>query len=401
MTSLASARRYGSGVGNVLLFAIPIGVLVYAVATAATGTLGDFRVFWDAAEDVLAGRSPYPPVDAVVLAGQDQFVYPAPAALLVAPLGLLPLPAAQVVWLVLSVCALGGALHLLGVRDRRCYALAAICPPVTTSVLIGTLTPFLVLGVAVAWHYRERALVVGLAVAALIATKLFLWPLLVWLLATRRFHAAALAAASSATACLVAWAAIGFDGLRDFRELLATLSDLLQGKGYSLTALGLSFGLEPTAARTAATVAGVALLVLVAAFAHRRRDQAAFVIALAAALALSPIVWLHYFALLLVPIAVSRPRLAPPWLVLLGFFALPHQSVADPPWSGLVSVDLGGDDAVGPAVIVGAGILLAAIALALSLRRDEGVEALAERPNDRRSAKRTQREYSALSSTSV
>ena len=45
-------------------------------------------------------------------------------------------------------------------------------------------------------------------------------------------------------------------------------------------------------------------------------------LALAAALAFSPIVWLHYFALLLVAIAVVRPRLAPVW-----FIGLPLQLV--------------------------------------------------------------------------
>ena len=38
------------------------------------------------------------------------------------------------------------------------------------------------------------------------------------------------------------------------------------------------------------------------------RDVAALTLALAAALAASPIVWVHYFLLLLVPLALTRPE---------------------------------------------------------------------------------------------
>lgn len=45
-----------------------------------------------------------------------------------------------------------------------------------------------------------------------------------------------------------------------------------------------------------------------------------FVLAVGAALACSPIVWLHYFAILLVPVAISRPRLSPLWFVPLAMW---------------------------------------------------------------------------------
>ena len=46
---------------------------------------------------------------------------------------------------------------------------------------------------------------------------------------------------------------------------------------------------------------------------------------MAAALALSPIVWLHYFVLLLVPIAVVQPTFAPLWLVPALFWVTPYE----------------------------------------------------------------------------
>jgi hypothetical protein len=45
-------------------------------------------------------------------------------------------------------------------------------------------------------------------------------------------------------------------------------------------------------------------------------------LALAAALAASPIVWMHYFLLLLVPLALARPRLSPLWLVPFAYYPL-------------------------------------------------------------------------------
>jgi hypothetical protein len=67
---------------------------------------------------------------------------------------------------------------------------------------------------------------------------------------------------------------------------------------------------------------GVALVGAVVAL-GRRSDASAFAAALAASLALTPIVWLHYFALLFVPIAIGRPRLSPLWLAPLAFWATP------------------------------------------------------------------------------
>ena len=48
----------------------------------------------------------------------------------------------------------------------------------------------------------------------------------------------------------------------------------------------------------------LALLVAVVVTARRGNEKRAFVLAIAAALACSPILWLHYFALLLVPVAI-------------------------------------------------------------------------------------------------
>ena len=53
------------------------------------------------------------------------------------------------------------------------------------------------------------------------------------------------------------------------------------------------------------------------ALAWRRRSLG---LAIAAALVLSPIVWRHFFTLLLVPLALSRPRFDVAWLIPIGLW---------------------------------------------------------------------------------
>jgi hypothetical protein len=68
---------------------------------------------------------------------------------------------------------------------------------------------------------------------------------------------------------------------------------------------------------TVAHVLTLALGIVVLALAWRRRSPA---LAIAAAFVLSPIVWRHYFVVLLVPLALAYPRLHPAWAIPLGFW---------------------------------------------------------------------------------
>jgi hypothetical protein len=80
---------------------------------------------------------------------------------------------------------------------------------------------------------------------------------------------------------------------------------------------------------------GFAVLALVGcAFELGRRggDAAPLALALAAALLLSPIVWTHYYILLLVPIAIARPRLSALWFVPLAFWIEPNLEYFGDSW---------------------------------------------------------------------
>ena len=94
-------------------------------------------------------------------------------------------------------------------------------------------------------------------------------------------------------------------------------------------------------------------------------DAWTFAAATGAALALTPIAWLHYFVLLYVPIAIVRPRLSWLWAAPLLLWVLSGQSVQPPLWDKQVSANdlaltasVGGWQKIAYAVAVAAGVLL-------------------------------------------
>jgi hypothetical protein len=318
---------------QVALIVPALVLLVVAVRTAyGPRDFYDFHIFWNAGRDVLAGRTPYPHATFAALRHQDQFVYPAPAAVAMAPLALLPLYAAATVFMCLNLLAIPLALWLLGVRDWRCHALTVCSIATLQGVVMGQLSPLLLLAAAAAWRWRDRRWA-AVAVAAAVAVKLFLAPLIVWLWTTGRRGTAALAAGLTVAAMAIGWAAIGLKGLTGYPHLLSVVSGIEQRFGYSAVALGSSVGLPASVARGAA-FAVTAALCAVACFVARRPDgdRRAFSLAVVATLVLSPIVWLSYFVLLAAPLALARPRLSPAWLLIVAPWLFANPNSLAPTW---------------------------------------------------------------------
>ena len=278
------------------------------------GFLFDLHVMWQAGHDVVTGHSPYP------------FVYPAPAAFLMAPFGALPWSVAVVFFTLALIGASGLSLWLLGVRDWRCYSVTLAAMPMASSIMIGTLSPFLALGAAVAWRYRDRRWIVAAAITAVVVTKILLWPLAIWLIATRRIRSAATTIGLGIAVTFGSWALLGFDGLADYPHRLGRVAGLEQDKSYSPFALLRALGLSSGSARLAVLVlTAAALLVIFRVARGTDGDRRSFVIALIVGLLAAPIVWLHYLVVLIVPLALYRPRFGIAWLVPLLYWLLPGQ----------------------------------------------------------------------------
>jgi hypothetical protein len=306
-----SRNRFATSAALAVVAAALLAAVVEKVAAAAEHA-SDFGTFWRAGRAVLHGASPYPALSSLPAHAGPMFapfVYPPAAAFAFAPFAVLPYRVAALLFLAVSVAAVVVALRLLGVRDVRCYATALASSPVFASSVLGTVTPFLFLGVAAAWRYRDRAVVVGVLVACVVAGKLFLWPLGLWLLRTRRLRAAAVAAAVGAATLVVPWAALGFAGARDYPELLRRLTELVGGRSYSPAALG-----------AGRVVPVLVALAVVAAAVLLRDDARLFVAAIGIALLATPILWPHYLVLLFVPLALARPSFSPAWLVPLALW---------------------------------------------------------------------------------
>ena len=246
------------------LIALAVVSIVTFVDGLDPGSIGfDFRgAFLPAADAILDGESPYPPVEGPALASQSAYVYPPLLAYLVVPFTLLPETVASVL-AVLGVAALLAA-TLVVLRRSRLALLRGDAPVgadherLAHGERIGS--PRLRRRARMALSRRRRGRSQrrsGLAVA----TKVILWPLLVWTLATRRLRPTAYALLIGGGVTLVAWAALGFAGLERYPAMLRRLADLEAEESYSLVgALG-ALGIGDGVGRVVAVLVGVALLV--------------------------------------------------------------------------------------------------------------------------------------------
>jgi hypothetical protein len=291
----------------------------------------DFRhAFLPAARAIVHGTAIYPDAhDAVVSAGAA-YVYPAPAAVLVTPFTALPDGIAVWVATVFMIALVPLVLAVLDVRDWRCYGAALLWAPVASSVQTANLSLVLALGLALAWRFRDRAAALPIAFAT--ALKLLTWPLLVWAYATGRKQRAVQALVGTCLLIVVAWAAVGFSGFASYVPLVRRIDELEAGHAYTLYSFGLEIGLPAVLAKTVWLAAGAAALSACLLYGRRGDDRRSFILAVVACLALSPIVWLHYLALLLVPVAIARPRLSGVWLVPICLWVVPADGTGRAPW---------------------------------------------------------------------
>jgi hypothetical protein len=275
--------------------------------------------YWPQAQRFLHGLSTY------VQPYPHALYYPAPGLLALTPFGLLSRSVGTAVFGILMIATVPATLRLLRVRDWRLYGLAMMLQPVVSGWQTVNISLALVLGVAIAWRLRDRAIGVGLVVALLISIKLLFWPLAIWLLATRRTAACAWCAAFTLAVNLAAWAVVGFGEIPRYLRALGSFAVHAERVHYGIVALALQAGIGRPGGYALMLLAGLPALAACAVYGRRAADQRSFVWAIAATLLLSPVVEAHYLALLLVPLALGRPRLAAIWFAPLLLWLNPSQ----------------------------------------------------------------------------
>jgi hypothetical protein len=296
----------------------------------------DFRLqFLPAGLDVLRGASPYAAMNAPVHPA-TAFPYPAATAVLFALFAALPSGASGALYVALCIAAPLAALWVLDVRDFRLYGVVMVLGPVVVGWQTANLTLPLVLGVALMWRYRDRPVVAGAIAGLLISLKPFLWPLGVWLIATRRYGAASWGLAAGVLVNVIAWAIVGFDQIRELIRVSVSVTNTFHRWGYSTAAIAMHLGASRAAATALAVAAAAALAIACVAAGRRGRDRLSMLLACDLMLAASPIVWSHYFALLIVPLAILSPRLSAAWALQLAFWCCPVTEAAT--WQCLIAL---------------------------------------------------------------
>jgi hypothetical protein len=302
----------------------------------------DYRsAYFPAAVRLLHGGSPYAVTHHEIIGGYA-FVYPALAAVAFGPFALISRLAGQLLYTAICIACVPAMLRVLNVRDWRVYGVTLLWAPVYTGWLSANLTLPLTLLTAVVWRYRDRPWIAGLVTVAAISLKPFIWPLGLWLLATRRWRAAGYAIVWGLALNLVAWAVVGFNEVHTYLRLSGKVTDALWRGGYSMLAVAQHLGLGRGAADALllAVTATVGLAVIYVGF-FRRREREAMVLVVLLMLVASPLVWSHYFALLLVPLALTRPRLAAIWAApILIWLCPPRTGVAG--WQEALAWIVGG-----------------------------------------------------------
>lgn len=293
-----------------------LGVVVYVVFVSPVRQV-DLDVFLRAGQAVLHGHDPYSSTHSETIRTNAAFVYPVAVAWWFAPISALG-GAAHVVYAVASLLAIGGACWWARPGQPLIAALVMLSSCAVIGLQDGSVNPWLFLGLIAAWKWRDRAVVVGLVVAALIVCKLFLLPVLGWLLLSRRYRATGVTVVAAGIVLVAGWS-FGPLGFRDYESMLHVLSRIEAPHAAGLSGLLIHWHASLGLATVLAT--GIALLLLGGAgYQLRRRpgpgrEALLFGAAVVAALFASPIVWHHYYLLLAAPLLLVT-RSAWPFVVL-------------------------------------------------------------------------------------
>ena len=278
--------------------------------------------FWRAGWLAWHGRSPYHWTASMGFP-EMSFVYPSVLAVLLAPMSLIP---RDVAGIVAAVAVFGGclaALRIVGVRDVRAYALTAMWSPVVLGWQTANISLLFVPGLAGVWRLRDRPRAVGILLGVMVAIKPTLWPIALWLPATRRWRAASITVATAIVATGASWLVLGLGQLPVWLRLVHVWTDLMDRQAYGLTALVEQLGGGRTVGQAITAIVTGILAVWCVRLARQGRAREAFTVAVSTVVAGSPVADLHYFALLLVPIGLAHRRASWPYVLPLTLWACP------------------------------------------------------------------------------
>lgn len=293
----------------------------------------DLDDFLRAGSAVLHGRNPYPAVGTAEVYSGSAFVYPYLYSWLFAPLAALPVGVGEAVGVGLMAIAVAFTASWVRPRQPAVPALVLMTAFTVTGLQLGSLSPLLLAGLIGLWLLRDRPVLFALLAAPLLAAKVFLLPVLLWPLLTRRFRALGLTSIG-----IIILLGLGFGvgplGAHDYLRLLSSLGAHEAAAGMGLISRLRAVGTGPQLAQGAALVAAIGLVTLAWRRSRQqpeRADALLFGAAVVASLLLTPVLWSHYLALLLAPLLVVPQR-----ITAAAVFAVASWLIARPHHSGVV-----------------------------------------------------------------
>jgi hypothetical protein len=141
---------------------------------------------------------------------------------------------------------------------------------------------------------------------------------------TGRRRAAVYTTIATPLVILSTWAALGMQGFGGYFSRLDDFSERYASHSVSLTSVLMHADVSLSVASLAVGILGALLL----ARAVRADEATSLLLVVAAGLVASPIVWFHYFGLLVVPIAIRSPSFSAVWLYFPGLWLAADLNIA-------------------------------------------------------------------------
>jgi hypothetical protein len=195
------------------------------------------------------------------------------------------------------------------------FGVAALSLGVIRDVVLGNVSVLMLPFLAIAWRALDRP-AGSIATAFAISMRPTLGLLLVWQLLRRRWTAAAWTVATGLVLIVVTLPFVGSAGYGDYLTVLRNLSDITGvERNVDLSSTVLALGGGATAAQLA-LLAGYAFAIGAMLVSLRRDREVGFMVTLCASLLLSPLLWDHYLATLVLPAAFLAARGRPVGILL-------------------------------------------------------------------------------------
>lgn len=329
-------QRVALGVATTVVLLFRLSQFAYWTGQIQWGY--DFSAYWAAGARLIRGLSPY---QAFQLAGtyspqqQYLYLYPPPLAGAATPLAAAftdDYRVAMWVWfalgavlLVAAVWAVGQIEHLperfelLGGRRGWLWLLigAIAFPPVVAELVLGNVHLLLLGLLALTWLGVRRAdprgdLMSGIGIGLAAVIKVFPGLLVLWLLVTRRYRAAALALVVAAIAAVATLPITGLQPWLDYPRVLANLGPPVDTTDTLAPTVWLASIVGFDLARVVVDAAGVVLVIglgwVVRDLAQSAGPQAlaaSFGAAVVTSILIAPAVYQHYLAILVLPFLLA------------------------------------------------------------------------------------------------